>query len=79
MDVYKEWKLLRKGKKSHAGGEGGQGRCDRRSGVFVWRGGGGGSGRVGRGGQGGCVRRSEAFLKIQNMFFFVVFFFLGGV
>ena len=54
MDVYKEWKLLRKGKKSHAGGEGGQGRCDRRSGVFVCRGGGGGGGS-GRGGGGARV------------------------
>ena len=54
-DVYKEWKLLLKGKKS--GGEGGQGRCERRTEAFVkilkkifffflggWGGGGGGGG-----------------------------------
>ena len=31
--------------------------------------GGGGGGQVVWGGQSGCVQRSEAFLKIQNIFF----------
>ena len=30
-----------------------------------------GGGRVAGGGQGGCERRSEAFVKIQIVFFFV--------
>ena len=43
---------------------------------FLFGGGGGGSCRVGGGGgQSGCVQRSEAFLKIQNIF---LFFFGGG-
>ena len=56
--MYKEWKLLLKGKKS---GGGGQGRCERRieafvkikkkmkKNIFFWRGG----GRSGVGGRGG--------------------------
>ena len=47
-------------------GGGGQGRCERRSEIFVkkiffW-----GGGRVGGGGQGGCERRIEVFVKIQK-------------
>ena len=34
--------------------------------FFFWGGGGVG---LGGGGQGGCERRSEAFVKIQNIFF----------
>ena len=65
---------------------GGQGRCERRSEVFVkiqkelfffggWCQVGGGGGRVG--GQGGCERRIEVFV-----IFFLIFFWgvgLGGV
>ena len=50
-DVYKEWKLLCKGKRGGGGGGGGQGRCERRSEAFVkiqkknfFLGGGGGGG-----------------------------------
>ena len=42
--------------------------------YFFFLGGGGGGGRVGLGGQGGYLR-SEAFVKIQEIFFF---FFGGG-
>ena len=57
------------------GGEGDQGRCERRSDVFVKSqkkkspGPGGGGG-----GQGRCERRSEVFVKIKK----IIYFFLGG-
>ena len=66
---------VKKGRKSQGGGGGG---CVQRMEVIVKRkkksvGGGGGGG-----GQGRCERRSEAFVKIQKIFFFFFFFWGGG-
>ena len=63
-------------------GEGGQGRCERRSEAFVKIKKKLGGGGVGLGDQVGCERTSEAFVnfvKIQLLFFYLFFlFFFGG-
>ena len=73
------------------GGGGDQGRCERRSEVFVkikkiyiffFFGGGGGGVESGRGGGGGghgrCEQRSEVFVKIQKKKYFLGGGWVGG-